>query len=267
MNKKFIPIAIVILVAIIAGTLFLASRMLGNKESTPEQAPIKKKISLPVNTISISERPIVFISPKADGHNIVINLESINKEAQEVEYEIEYQSGSLIQGASNTLDLKSLPLTENIFMGSCSAGGACTYHEDVKGGSLQMNFLGGAEPYAVKSDWKYIDNKAKETEISSRDAKFQLSSKDLMNNRYLIIFNSYGLPEGLSGTLVSNAYSLSSSNDLKGTLDIIIRANEDGGTIIMGWDGEWKEIPTQAEGRTLKASKAPIMKIYAAVKR
>lgn len=267
MNKKFIPIIAVIAVILLLGGVFAATKLLGKKDAPEPTQQAKKKITLPVNVIALEERPEVTITPEADGRNITVAVSSVRKEATEAEYELEYQAGTLLQGAADLLELADLPVSKKILLGSCSAGGACTYHEDVKGGTVTMTFTGGSDPYALKSDWKYIDNKAKEGEISSRDAKLQLSSKDLASNRFLIIFNSFGIPEGLSGTPVSSPYTITSSSALQGAAELTLRANEDGGTTIMGWDGTtWQEFETTVDGKTLTAT-VELMPIYVAVKK
>ena len=267
MNKKFIPVAAVVALILVVGGVFAATQLLGKKDEPQEQVQQKKKITLPVNVISLEEKPIVSVEPQADGHNVVIGVDKVRKDAKTAEYELEYQAGTLLQAATNVFNLDQLPTSEKILLGSCSAGGACTYHEDVKGGTLLMTFEGGSDPYALKSDWKYIDNKTKETEVSSRDGKFQLSSKDIASNRYLIIFNAYGIPDGVPGTVVSSPYSLSSSSALKGTAQLTMRANEDGGTTIVGWDGsKWQEFDSTANGKELTAQ-VDLLPLYVAIKK
>ena len=267
MNKKLIPVIIGVVVLLLVGGALAAKTFLGKNQETEEAPQVKKKVTLPVNVISLSERPLVSIEPQTDGRNIVIGVSEVRKQATEAEYELEYQAGSLLQGAANVFSLDDVPTTQKILLGSCSAGGACTYHEDVKGGTILMTFTGGSDPYALKSDWKYIDNKAKESEISSRDAKFQLTSEDITTNRFMIVFNAFGVPDGLTGTPVSSPYSLTSSSELSGEGELVIRANEDGGTTIMGWDGSsWQEFATTVDGKTLTAT-VELLPLYIAVKK
>lgn len=261
-NKKLIIIGLVVLV-VLTGGYFLLQKGKTAKEETPTQ---KKKLSLPTNIIHVEERPYLAIKPLADGRNLEISAYSLVKEATSVEYELEYQAGTLLQGAFGELNLTTLPATTKILLGSCSAGGACTYHEDVKGGSLLTRFIGGDEPYALKSDWKYIDNKAKETAFSSKDAKFQIESKTLANQRYLIIFNTPGYPEKVPGTVVSEVYSLETSNNLTGQAELTIRANEEGDLKIAGWDGsKWSTIEGTVDGKMITAT-VDLAPLYVVIK-
>ncbi len=269
MQKKFYPIIIVTVLAVlvIGGGIFAFFKLQPSKIASEPTQTVKKKITLPFNVIALADRPLVSIEPQADGRNIVIGVAEVRKDALEAEYELEYQAGTLLQGAANVFSLNEVPTTQKILLGSCSAGGACTYHEDVKGGTMIMTFSGGAEPYALKSDWKYWDNKAKETEVSSRDAKFQLSSQDLARQRYLIVFNAFGVPGKVPGTAVSSPYNLSSSGTLTGSGKLTLRTNEDGGTTIIGWDGSaWKEFPTTVNGKELTAT-VDLLPLYLAIKK
>lgn len=246
-------------VLVLGGGVFALTR--GNKPAEDAKVTEKKRKSAPVNVIAGAERPYLRIVPHADGRNITFEALHIPKKADNVEYEIEYQAGSLLQGAFGELSLSSLPARKQILLGSCSAGGACTYHEDVRGGSITTRY-DGPESYALKSDWKYIDNKAKEAAHSSKDAKFQIESDDLASVRYLVIFNTAGYPEGLKGTPVSDPFSLAASSTLSGEAKLTIRANEDGGTTIQGWNGQkWQSFETAVDGKSATAT-VPLMELY-----
>lgn len=257
-------ITVVTLAAIGGGVLYTQR----NKNTTTEapQTAQKRKVSAPLNQIPVSERPYVQILPEADGRNIVLQVENVAKPAQSVDYELEYQAGSLLQGAFGMIDLAKVPTTTKILLGSCSAGGACTYHTDVKGGSLVLKFA-GAESYALKQDWRYFDNWGnKETAFGSKDAKFQLVSKDLAKQRYVIIYNTPGLPVGLTGTAVSDPYSLTSSSPLAGKAEVTMRANEEGTLTIYGYDGKaWKAFDTKTDGKTATAT-VDLVEAYVVVK-
>lgn len=264
MPKKLIPLIGVVLVLLVVGGVFAFSQLRGDQaDSQPQQAQ-KKRVAEPTNVIPVDQRPYLSISP-VDARNLSLSVNAVKKPATAVEYELEYQAGSLLQGAFGELELGTLPASKTILLGSCSAGGACTYHEDIQGGSLLTRFT-GPENYALKSDWRYFDNQAKETAVGSKDAKFQLEASSLASHRYLIVFNNAGYPEGLEGTPISDPYSLSSSAALTGTGTLTIRANEEGGTTIMGWDGEdWQEFETTVNGKELTAE-VDLLELYIAVK-
>lgn len=263
MNKKVI-IIVLLLVAVIGG-LGANKLFFSKKPASQEAATKKKKIAPPVNTISVDQRAYVKIIPNSNGHNLTLEVDEVKKKAESVDYELEYQAGSLLQGAFGQIMLSAIPARKDVLLGSCSAGGACTYHEDVQGGSLLLNF-DGDEDYGLKSDWKYIDNKAKETAFSSRDAKFQIDSKDLKTVRYLVIYNSPGFAKGLEGQIISDVYNLAGSADLAGEAKLTIRMSEETTGKIMGYDGsKWQEFKTTVSGKEATAT-VKLMESYVVVK-
>jgi len=257
-----IGVVIAIVVLLVGGGVWIATRSGSKTEETTTAN--KKRISLPENVIPVEERPVMRLTPLSSGHHIEFAIETVKKAADEVEYTLEYQTGTLVQAEQDVLSLASLPVSKEIYLGSCSAGGACTSHEDVKGGSLLTTFL-GEEPYALKSDWKYIDNVKKETEFSSRDGMFQISSADLATNRYLIIFNNAGYPADVPGKVVSVPYSLSASSTIDGMATLNIRAQEEGDLSIAGWnDQEWQTFETTVEGKMVSAT-VELLPLYVVV--
>jgi len=264
MNKKVIIIIALILVAGISA-LAVNKLFFSKNQVSQETTTKKKKIAPPVNIINVEDRAYVKISPNSNGHNLTLEVVDVKKKAMTVDYELEYQAGSLLQGAFGQIELSAIPARKDVLLGSCSAGGACTYHEDVQGGSLLLNF-DGDEDYGLKSDWKYIDNKAKEMAFSSRDAKFQIESKDLKTVRYLVIYNSPGFAKGLTGLPVSDIYNLTGSADLAGEANLTIRMTEETQGKIMGYDGsKWQEFKTTMEGKEATAT-VKLMESYVVVK-
>ncbi len=258
--KKILPVIIVLLV-IIGGVY--AYRSMGSEETVPEETTKKKTVEN-VNIIPVAERPYLYITPESDGRNITITVEDVKKTATSLEYELEYQSGSLLQGVFGALDLDPLPARSTQLLGSCSAGGACTYHEDVSGGSILTRY-DGPEPYALKSDWKYFENTEDESAFSSRDAKFQIESDELADQSYVVVMNTPGYPEGLIGTPVSDPYSLQTSSPLTGTAELTMRAQEAGQLTIMGWDGnEWQTFMGEVEDKMITAE-VDLMELYIVV--
>lgn len=264
MKKKLplILISIVVLGLGIGGFLWLRGR--GQSDSNLEAEPEKTKITEPVNVIPVSDRPYLKIVPNR-AHYVSIMVGDLKKEAELVEYELEYQSGSLLQGAFGEFELESLPAEREIMLGTCSAGGACTYHEDIKGGTLLTRFGGGPEAYALKNDWRYFENDGTVAEVSSRDAKFQLSSEDLEGVSYIIVTNSPGAPLGLEKEVISDVYVLAGSSELSGAGELSIRANSDTeGASIYGYDGtDWTEFNSSLDGKQVTAE-VELMSVYVA---
>jgi len=263
-NKNLMIIVGVVLLVIIGGVFMLNKN---KKSETPDEdrALRKRKITEPVNIIDISERPYILVKPNSDGRNLTIEVDAVKKPATDVEYELEYKSGSLQQGVFGEFSLASLPASTKQLMGSCSAGGACTYHEDVTGGTLTTRFI-GKENYALKTEWRYIENKTGSNQVGSTDAKFQMISKDLKGVTIAIVGDASGLPEKVNGEVVSAPYYLATIPSVTGTADLTMRANEEGNLKIMGWDGtKWHEFEGTVDGKAITAT-VDLMQAYVVVK-
>jgi hypothetical protein len=263
--KKKLYIILPILVLLIIGGIFLINK---NKKTAeqPVQVNTKKKISSPVNLIDVSERPYMRLEPSADGHYITIAIEEVKKAASQLNYEMEYQTGSMLQGFGGLITLGKLPISEKKLFGSQSAGGAITYHEDIKGGNFLAE-LSGTESYAVKSAWRYFQNSLKATEFTSQDNKFTVSNDSLASYSYVIIYNSPGYPGELKSELLSDHYVVTAEKSLKtisSNFTVSFRSNEAGQ--VMGYDGsKWQKMDSTNEDGMVKASGA-IMDVYVLVK-
>lgn len=247
--------------------LFFSLKIFSQKKPTETQPEPKKKTKVEeINVIPVEERPYLYLTPLIDGKNVEITLVYVKKPAQEAEYELEYQAGTLLQGAFGALKLTELPFTEKILLGSCSAGGACTYHTDIKGGSLLTRFITGADKYVLKSDWRYFDNTNKSNQLASKDAKFQLTADSLSKQRYAIVFNTPGFPQGLEGTIASDIYSLQTSSVISGKGKVTIRANQEGANLQIGtWNGQtWQYYSGTIEGKSI-AAEVELAELYLVV--
>lgn len=263
-NKKLLAIVGVVLLVIIGGVVAFTR---GGETETPQEDKSlqKRRISEPVNVIDISERPFITIEPNLDGRNLTIVVDALKKDAIEVDYELEYKSGSLQQGVFGSLSFASMPASTKQLMGSCSAGGACTYHENVTGGTLVTRFIGD-ENYALKTEWRYIENTDDESAMGSTDAKFQITSDELTDVNIAIIGDASGLPAEVEGTLVSAPYYLETVPSVSGTAELTMRANEEGDLKIMGWDGsQWQEFTGSVDGKSITAE-VELMQAYIVVK-
>jgi hypothetical protein len=263
-KKKLLIIGTILLLIIVLVTVFGGQEQ---KPAEPVAAPTKKKISSPVNVIAVAERPYLRLEPSSDGHHIIITVLEVKKAASQLDYEMEYQTGSMLQGFGDSIKLDNLPVSNEKLFGSQSAGGAITYHEDIKGGNLLAEFS-GAENYAVKSAWRYFENSAKASEFISQDTKFTISNQALSKHAYLIIYNSPGYPGEITGELLAGPYVVSSEKSLKtisSDFTVSFRASEAGQ--IMGYDGsKWQEMDSQYTDGVVTAS-GPAMDVYVLVKK
>ena len=234
-------------------------------------AVVKHKITDPVNTISVNDGPYLNIIPQ-EGHNIAIEVNALKKPATTSDFEIENQKGTQLGGAQGSIPLDKLPTTKQILLGTCSTGGACTYDTDVQGGTLLMKFSGGPDSYTLKQDWRYIENTTRGTSFGSRDAAFQIDSKDLATQKLMTIYNTPGYPGTVSGTVISSAYTLNGLTPPsgKGTVTFQLKDAVTAASV-MGYDGTtWKEYPatvSSANGGTAVKADVDLLQVYLVVKK
>ncbi len=252
----------------ITGVAFAGCRKQTPQPQAVAPTPKPRKVEKDVNKEPLENRPFVRLSPRQDGKAIDLTLVEIKKQSADLEYEIEYSAGELIQGAFGTVDnLSSLPLKKEILLGSCSSGGKCTYNTNVSGGNLSLRF--GNPDYNLKSEWSYTEKAIKEKVFSSRDGKFTLDVSKAKNSaNYMIVHAAPGYPGTMEKTVVAGPYSIAPADQIKGNVTVTVRLplDQDSGTI-RAWDGTaWKEWQTKTTNRVSTAT-GPMAEVFVVVKK
>lgn len=262
-----IVVALLVLAGI-GGGIYMMSRPTEEvkEEVQAEEKPKRRTRTEQYDNITIDKRPYIAVSPDASGRNVTITFYNMKERATSVDYELEYQAGELLQAAFGTIEIDNLPINKEILLGSRSAGGATTYHEDVKGGTLVTRFKGG-EQYAFKSDWNFINNSKRLTTLRSKDEKFELKGPDIAKLRLVIITNSPGYPEKLPGAPVSALYAVSAPTALSGEATATITLSEETPDAkIAVWDGKtWETVATEVDSTTATAE-VSLGQLFVAVK-
>lgn len=234
------------------------------KKPVPSSPP--KTSNQPINTVDIADRPYVTLAPTIGGRHpagqeITLTLHNVTLGATSVEYELEYQAGTLLQGAFGTIDLtKELPpVSKDLLFGSCSTGGKCAYHKDVSGGTLTLRFKGGSQNFNLKSEWNLQTMSDRQGKFSSRDGKFQIDTgkSGLSAGALVVMIQTMGLPKSVSGDILAGPYAIFTNNQkLSGTAQLTLRLNQDVTSAkLLGWDGQaWKEYKATLADKTLTAS-------------
>lgn len=229
---------------LLIGCLAALCLVLTGCKKKEEPQPVVKTQPL-INQKPVKERPYATLNPTDDGHSIDLTIYD-SAGAHLVEYELEYQAGSMLQGAFGRIDFstESLPVTKNLLFGSCSKG-KCKYDEGVSGGSLTLRYE-GTDSFAVKGEFSYQNMTERQGVFASRDSKVSLDvgPKGLPANTYLVVANTLGLPGEVEGEIVAGPYGFFTPDAEKinnATLSWQTKQTPEG-TKVYGWvDGDWQE--------------------------
>lgn len=256
--RSFLVIAVLVLSSVALSGCWKKK----NNNEQPAPSPVVQE---KVNTIDLALRPYVTLKPTNKGRSLILTLQKLNTPAQKGEFEVEYQSGTLLQGFGGRLNLEKLPDVQEFLLGSCSAGGKCSYSEDVTGGVLTLRFT-DAEKFTLKNEWSFLENTEKATTITSRDAKFVLSGQGLANVSHWVVLQSPGYPAPVEKPL-SAVYAPAGLSAPRGGLKVSIRLNEDVSTaMIWGWDGKaYRPLKTTVTDKTASAVSPTLYESYIAV--
>lgn len=257
-SKTKILIVISIILAIVIVAVIGLSLIKG--KSSEEESKETQKIIEPVNQIPIKERPFIQIYPRSDGREVTIIVDEYPG-ASTVEYELEYQAGTLLQGAFGKIEFskEEAPVERKILLGSCSAGGKCSYHENVNGGTLTLRYTNG-EVTKLKGEWNFQRMSEQQGKFTSRDAKFtfDVGTRGLSSGTYVIVYQTMGLPGPVEGEIVAGPYAVSFpkgvSSNKKAALSM--RLNSDSTDVkLLGWTSDgWEEYKAELEGKTITSS-------------
>lgn len=230
------------------------------KKKTPElPSQTRPKIQEPVNTVPLEERIYSTLEITSGGQHPTgreITLAIFGGiEASKIEYELEYQTGTLVQAGLGSIvpAEEKLPFSRDILLGSCSAGGACNYHEDVKGGTLLLRF-GDSSVGTLKGEWNYYQP-GNDGRFSSRDAKFQLEAAKLKSS-YVVIAQTIGLPKSVDGKVLAGPYHLDTTATSIGKMELTLRLSEESETATLWlWTGKsYHKVTSQLTDKTLTAT-------------
>lgn len=245
----------VISLVLVSSVMLSGCGLFKKKAPQTEEEPLRSLINEPVNQIPVSQRPYVTMVPSNDGRNIELVVAGLNKPASSAEFELEYTSGDLIQGAFGSIDLAGESGSYDILLGSCSTGGTCTYHEDVTGGSAIVS-LQGEEDYAIKFNWRLQETAESNGLFGSQDQKIQLEGEDLFaNSNYVVISETSGPPVPPEGEILSGPYGVFPANgttdNTQATVNLRLSEATDSAQIL-GWDGNaWVELDTSINDKNV----------------
>jgi hypothetical protein len=251
-QKIVLALSLIVGLVMVAGLIIVRARQAAPVEDVVAPPPLPEI----VNTIPVSDRPYVEMQPLASRNDLQITIHEPKIAADSVEIALEYDRNEGIMDALlRTFQLSQLPVKEKLFLGSRSAGGHVTYHDDVIGGSLRMEFK-GSEPYILEIPWRYDDKASQYSQLSTADGRFQVELARPIRSAKVVVMLSPGLPAPLEGEVIAGPYLFRGVGALPQTeVTIRIRLIETPSEVTLyGWTGEiWEKIEAELNGRTLTA--------------
>lgn len=238
---------------------FLLAGCMHNKKPPAQVIAPRKTIEELVNTIPLEDRVYATLSIKHDGsrpvgRELVLSIAD-SKGASTIEYDVEVQAGTTIQGGGGEIDPKKekAPFIKDIFLGTCSAGGACSYYKDVKGGMFVVRFK-GSPVGSLKGEWSFAEP-GNDGKFSSRDAKFQVNAPKLKSS-FVLISQALGLPKPVEGEIIAGPYHLDVTATVTGDMELSMRLTEEVETATLWrWDGKkYQKISVVVSAKTLTAT-------------
>lgn len=247
--KKILSILIILIFA------FSLSACGKKKEEAPDQT---NNIKLLINELELNKRPFIAMIPHSSGRLLSLYIDNVPTDAKSSTLDIEYLAGNLLKGGRVTLNLPvNTPFIQAFLLGSCSAGGKCSFDKDLTSGTLKHRLEFEGETHILKSNYVFINGE----EVSTTDtkAKFTPANKKQTN---LILIDSQGLPTKMEGETISSPFIITSVTDdpVKGTLslrgkdatkaliydgnsfkDLPIKSNQDGLVVIAIDHAPWKK--------------------------
>lgn len=138
MNKfKIISLTLVVFLS----SLFLS----GCRKKTPP-AQTETRTAPKELTIADNEKPIIALTPRADGHELKLKVTNIPTIITQVEYELIYSAKDngleMEKGVGDTVKLTSNSFEKDLLLGTASCTNGCKYKfdEGVVGGALSLTF-------------------------------------------------------------------------------------------------------------------------------
>jgi hypothetical protein len=142
-NKKNLIIIIAVCIALIAIIIsFIA--VSGSKKNTKNNTTMPAAKIESELILSESEKPIISLIPRADGHELKLKIENIPAYVTRIEYELIYSATdnglTMEKGVGDTLKITSNSIEKDLLLGTASCTNGCKYKYDegIDSGTLSL---------------------------------------------------------------------------------------------------------------------------------
>lgn len=214
--KKLLP-----LILLFGGILVLGAVFFFIAKSTKE-TPAPEEESEIAPEVVLADRPIATLTPSADGHWLVMNIDQIKITAKSLDYELLYSlPDGRTQGVPGSINLAGSELIERKLLLGSESSGKFRYDDGVTQGTLTLKFRNDQGKLVAKfaTVWHLQGSVA---DITSVDGKLKLTLKKAPTKTFFITMETFGLPDGAPEGVTAGPWGIfsSASTKLSGTLDL-----------------------------------------------
>jgi hypothetical protein len=225
-KKLLIALGLVALLAIAAVIIYMRWR--GSDPSKQEIISDQRQL---INVLPIEERPFVALFPHVS--NKLITLYVVNDHnASKLALEIEYLSGNALKGGRTSVpDDATFPYTKGFLLGSCSAGGKCSFDTDITTGTIKTALIQKGESHILRSNYTFVG----QTRSATSDQKIAFTPAGRFQGD-VIVGGSHGFIGQLEAEAAMEPVVLTSSvgDEIEGVLSLRV---SDASSILF-WDGK-----------------------------
>lgn len=204
MNRK-------ILLALLFVMSFSLSGCFKKKTETTKVEP--KQL---INALEITKRPFVAILPHSTGKLITLMYHG-KQDAKNVSVELEYLSGNALKGGRTSINATSFPYVQGFLLGSCSAGGKCSFDKDITTGTIKTRLDIDEQIHVLKSNYTFITPTSNAT--SDQKTKFEIQGTSKAN---FVLGQTHGYLGEVTGEPAYEPIAITSTTGdvIKGNLSI-----------------------------------------------
>ncbi len=194
MNKtKFISFALII----VASSFFLSA--CGKKKTETTTTTPQKNVQKEL-TLSESEKPIISLIPRADGHELKLKIDNIPSTITQIEYELIYSASDagleMEKGVGDTVKVSSKNIEKDLLLGTSSCTNGCKYKYDngVTGGTLSLIFYTNdnqSTSYETPFVLKTSSDIKKDSGLSLPSENFSVKASTTSKSDYFVLIKNF----------------------------------------------------------------------------
>ncbi|MBI4157961.1 hypothetical protein HY502_03880 [Candidatus Woesebacteria bacterium] len=204
-NKKYLPLALVVLALGILTSIVLIVRSRNRVTEEPTETST-------VQEVALVKRPIASLLPSTDGHWLTLVIKKLEIKAESMDYELLYDlPDGRTQGVPGTITLKGEEKIERKLLLGSESSGKFRYDEGVKEGQLTLRFRDAKGKLVAKFTTKFhLQSLAKE--LSSIDGKLLFTPTKGSSKDFFVTMETFGVPADPPGEVLSGPYGVFSSS-------------------------------------------------------